>query len=274
MISSLVEKARITKAKRDCPTPIFEAEELIKKAHNKWGEKLCVSWSGGRCSTCILYMAIQQDPDIKVIWNNTGVHFPETLDFVKKIRDKWNINLIETKPEISFWKCVDRFGFPMIRGKYYNRKEISKEGKPMCCIYLKETPLKKAMLKNRVYATLSGIRVCESRMRMFGVAQWGQFYYATTLKMWRYHPIAFWDTDKLLEYIDKQDIPSSEVYNMGHTRSGCWPCTGYLSWREQLGKSHPKMYEELNKMVKKSEGEPTLWEYEDLKGCRQGAVVL
>lgn len=268
-ITPKVEAARIRKARRDCPTSIMEADDLIRVALEKWGDKLSVSWSGGRCSTCVLYMALQQDPDIKVIWNNTGVHFPETLTFVEKIRDEWNLNLIETRPQVSFWECVDLFGFPMIRGKYYKRKEISKEGKPMCCMHLKEAPLKKAMLQHRIHATLTGLRCCESRMRMFGIGQWGQYYYTKKFRMVRYHPIAFWDTKQLLEYFAEHEIPSNEVYNMGHTRSGCWPCTGYISWRETLSRSHPKMYERLNRMVKRMEGEPTLWEYADIEGCRQ-----
>lgn len=262
IINPKVEAARIRKAQRECPTSTLSPEDCIRKALDKWGDRLAVSWSGGRCSTVVLYMALHQKPDISVIFNDTGIEFPETYRFIKRITEEWDLNLTITKPEKTFWECVDLYGFPMIRGKYHDRILLDKEGKPMCCTLLKENPLKMAMLRHRIYASLTGIRVCESRMRMFGVAQYGQYYYTKKFRIWRYHPIAFWDTAHLLDYMEEQGLPQNEIYAKGHTRCGCWPCTGYLSWREQLSHSHPRMYEKLNRMVKKMEGEPTLWEYE------------
>ena len=272
-ITPKVEAARIRKARRDCPTPILGAEDLIQKALDRWGDRLAVAWSGGRCSTAVLYMTLEQSPEVHVIFNDTGVELPETYDFIDRLREEWGFNLIVTKPRKTFWECVDLYGFPMIRGKYYERKEISKEGKPMCCMYLKERPLKLAMLKHRIYAVLTGIRVCESRMRMFGVARWGQYQYTKKFRMWRYHPIAFWDTERLLGHIEEHGLPQNEIYGKGHTRCGCWPCTGFLSWREQLRQSHPEMYRALNRMYMKTKGKVTLWEYADLEGCRQEATI-
>ena len=152
----------------------------------------------------------------------------------------------------------------MIRGKYHKNSK-SKDGRPKCCTLLKEKPLRQA----GIVSTITGIRVAESRLRMFGVSQFGQYYYAKTLKRWQFHPIAFWTTEKLLRFHEDNIIPQNEVYSMGHDRCGCWPCTGYLSWKEQISQSHPRMYRALAKMV----GEPTLWEYQDLEGCRQEAIL-
>jgi len=266
-ITPKIEGARIAKSRRDCPTTILKPEECISQAIKKFSDGVAVAWSGGRCSTVVLHMALKQKPDIKVLWNNTGVEFPETVKFVRSLTENWKLGLVETISERTFWECVDLYGFPMFRGQYTHGKLTSKEGKPMCCKWLKEDPMRNAMLRHRIYAVITGIRACESRARMFGISQYGQYYYAKTMRMWRFHPIAFWDTYTLSRYIEENGLPLNEIYSMGHDRCGCWPCTGYVTWKESLAKSHPKMYQALARM----KGEPTLWEYADTEGCRQEA---
>lgn len=262
-ITPKVEAARIQKAQRDCPTPILGAEDCIRKALKELDNPV-VSWSGGKCSTTVLHLALQQDLEIKVIFNDTGVEFPETYAFIERLRDEWSLNLEVLKPETTFWACVEKYGFPMIRGKY-SKGSHGKDGQPMCCQLLKEAPIKRAALK----CSITGIRVAESRMRMFTACQWGQYYYAKTLGRWQFHPIMFWTTAEVWSYHEKHGIPHNEVYDQGHDRCGCWPCTGYISWKEALARSHPEMYRAIARM----KGEPTLWEYQDLEGCRQETVL-
>jgi phosphoadenosine phosphosulfate reductase len=261
LISRALEISRLRKALRDCPTERLSAVNCIRRAIAQFGDKTVVSWSGGRCSTVVLYLALKINPNIRVIFNDTGIEFPETYAFIKKIRKDWNVNLQVLKPNVSFFRdIVPKYGFPMMRGQYKDNS-ASKDGKPMCCELLKELPLREA----KITCSITGIRLVESRMRMFGICQKGQFYYAKTLKAWRFHPIAFWSTQRLLQFIEKNGIPQNAVYAAGHERCGCWPCTGYLTWRESLSKAHPKMYRALSKMI----GEPTLWEYFENENCDQ-----
>lgn len=262
MISVATERARINKALRDPPVPVLSPRDCIEKAYNKHPGKLVVSWSGGKCSTAVLFMALSLDPEIPVVWNNTGVHFPETIQFVEKIRENWNLNLITLNPENSFWNCIEEYGLPMLRGQYKNSSK-SKDGKPMCCQYLKEMPFQKFLKESGYQATLTGLRASESRMRTFGIAQFGQYYFAKTLKHWRYHPIAFWTRAQLDLFHSENGIPENAIYAMGQERSGCWPCTGYITWQRSLRKSHPKMY----RFLAKKSGQPALWEYLDPETC-------
>jgi len=247
---------------RDCPTPIMQPQDLIKKAVEDQGDNVVVSWSGGRCSTAVLHMALQIEPEIRVVFCDTGVEFPETYDFIEKVSGLWNLNLRILKPKTTFWKCVEKYGFPMLRGKYFDNS-VSKAGRPMCCILLKERP----MLDAEITASITGLRACESRMRMFGIAQRGQYYYAKTLKRFQYHPIALWSNEDLSQYTCRHSIPLNEVYAKEHERCGCWCCTAYCGWRESLATSHPRMY----RFLMKQKGEPLLWEYLDNEGCQQGA---
>ena len=252
------EVPRINFAERNCPTTIYEAHELIEKALKDQPESP-VSWSGGKCSTVVLHMALQINPDIRVIFNDTGIEFPETYEFIDYIVDEWGVNLRKLRPKTTFWTCVKKYGFPQIRGRYQSTKRPhGKDGRPMCCQLLKEAPL----LEARIPSTITGLRVAESRARVFGIAQRGQYYYAKTLKRWNWHPIAFWTEEQCWKYHHDFHIPHNKIYNMGHFRCGCWPCTGYLSWQKYLSVSHPAMY----KALMKKKGTPTLWEYDE-GGC-------
>ena len=262
-VTPKIEEARIRKAMRDCPTPILSAEECIKKALTEFDHPV-VAWSGGKCSTVVLHLALQQDPDVQVVFNDTYVEFRETYAFIDRMHDEWGLNLQVLRPRVTFWECVEKYGFPMLRGKY-SRGPHGKDGKPMCCQLLKEEPILTAGIRE----CITGIRVAESRVRMFGVAKWGQYYYAKTLGRWQFHPIAFWTNREVWRYHEEHGIPHNEIYDKGHDRCGCWPCTGYLSWKEHLARSHPKMYRAIARM----KGEPTLWEYIDIEGCRQEAVL-
>lgn len=257
-ISIKTEAARIRKALRDPPVPPLSSIECIRLALKNHPGKTVVSWSGGKCSTVVLYLTLKEDPNIPVVWNNTGVHFPETIKFVKTITKLWKLNLHVLHPIRSFWSCVKEYGFPMLRGQYKNSSK-SKDGKPMCCQFLKEMPFQQFFKDTGYEATLTGLRASESRVRMFGIANFGQYYYAKTLKHFRYHPIAFWGQSKLDRFHVENELPQNPVYFMGQERCGCWCCTGYITWQKSLRKSHPKMYRFLSKKI----GQPTLWEYVD-----------
>lgn len=76
-------------------TGVTEPEVLIARAIQKHGSKLVVSWSGGRCSTVVLFMALKVDPNIKAIFNDMGgAEFPETIRFVKEYNGRRDIRIL------------------------------------------------------------------------------------------------------------------------------------------------------------------------------------
>lgn len=219
---------------------LFEPGELIKMAIERHGDKLAVGWSGGKCSTTALHIALKLKSNLKIIFNDTGVEYHETIQFIKEITKKWNLNLIVVKPDITFWEIVKKHGFPKMR----------KYGIPKCCNLLKERPLELAYLKHGIEAQIDGIRVAESRVRMFSVAQRGQFHFVQSKKIWKYHPIAFMSSKQLDIYESENALPVNPVYKKyGMDRTGCWPCTGYLLWERTMAKTHPKFYATLKEKM-------------------------
>lgn len=248
--TALAEHAMIENAKRNAVkvAPIYEAEDLVKLAVEQHGDALAVAWSGGKCSTAVLHMARRLKDDIKVVFHDTTVEYPETYTFIRMLQREWNLNLIRTKPEMTFWQCVERYGFPHVRLPNIEA-ERGKTGTPRCCYHLKEKP----MMKLREYgieAVLTGLRAAEARIRMLRIGWSGQFYYAEKYKCWRYHPIVFWASSRLDSYIAEHRVPLSDLYTKkGVARSGCWPCTGFRKWKTQLMYTNPKLYEFLIKRM-------------------------
>ena len=251
---------------------MFDAEELVKGAVERHGDKIAVACSFGKDSMVVLDMALRCDPDIKVIFENTGVEFPETIEFKDRIKEQWNLNLYETKPLKSFWACVDEYGLPTVR-----KKGGKGSNAPKCCKYLKEKPGEILQKKLGVDAILTGIQACESQNR-FKLAKrfenkntpytekvyrgevvefCGQRWFTRNTATWMYHPIMFWSVDDVWKHTYFTGLPVNQVYSKWkglYPRCGCLPCTAYSSWTDRLPISHPQVF----KILMEKEGQAIL----------------
>lgn len=245
------ERANITKAMQGATpvTGVFTAEDLISKALTEHHKKIAIAWSGGRCSTVLLYLALKQCPDVFTVFTNTGVQFRETPEFVERIRKEWNVNLHVAKPEITFWEIVKKYGYPH-ESRLGSPTLGIKGGTPACCKYLKENPATKMYRENKIEALMDGMRVAEARNRMFYMEKYGQFHYVKSVKMWKFHPIAFWSTTYMKEFEAKHNIPINLAYERYRlVRTGCWVCTAFLDWKKSMKKHHPKFLATMEKTM-------------------------
>ena len=239
---------------------MFEAEELVKQAIERHGNQLGVACSFGKDSIVVLHMALKYNPNIKVLFLNTGVEFPETIKFKEQITKDWNLNLVESKPLKSFWECIEKYGVPTYRGKGTART-------PKCCHYLKEKPAEILQKEIGINAILTGLMACESRQRKLTMMRYdhkkapimshgdiefcGQRWFSKHDTTWKYHPIAYWNEQDVWNYIYQKDLPVNPVYykwNGIYDRCGCLPCTAYIGWEKKLSKSHKGLYLQLKKL--------------------------
>jgi len=237
--SEAQEIARIEGVKRKLDR-IYEPEEMIVEAFEAFSSnRMGVAWSGGRCSTDMLHMAREIHPKIKVFWCNHGVHYPKTIKYVRKIAKEWNLNLFEYKPKQTFWEVVEEYGFPD------KGRRPRGQSKPKCCHILKMEPYQRFLEDENIEAMFNGMRVAEGISRGLGVIQKGsQHYYHKTDGVYKFYPILLWTTQEVIEYRRKNDIPKNPLYN-DSDRSGCWPCTSYIYWEQDLMETNYRLYETL-----------------------------
>lgn len=93
---SLEEKIQITIAR-------------IIEWYEHWNGNVTVSFNGGKDSTVLLDITRKIYPDVIACYSDTGLEFPELRKFVQSFD-----NVIMVKPEMTFSKVVEKYGYPMI----------------------------------------------------------------------------------------------------------------------------------------------------------------
>lgn len=61
-----------------------------------------VAWSGGKDSTVVVDLARQVDPNVPVVFYDSGLQFPETLSYLDGLSREWRLNfqVIEAEPDL------------------------------------------------------------------------------------------------------------------------------------------------------------------------------
>jgi len=195
-------------------------------------EDAFVSCSFGKDSTVVLWLCLQENPNILVVFNNTGIEFPETVELKERLREEWRLNLIETRPKKSFWQIAEEHGLD--DGKKY---------RDACCDALKEAPTMEVVRRLRLKYNFTGMTGLESRTRMWTVCERGAAYYSRKNGVWRIHPIAYWTPSEVWRFIRENDLPVNRAYEKyGLERVGCMFCTSHTGWRSQLSRVNRKVY--------------------------------
>lgn len=213
---------------------------IIARNLREYPGKTVVAWSGGKDSTLVLYLVRQLEPNVDVVFNNTGIEYPETVRFINELMVAWNLNLIETKPKKTFWKCAEEFGFPdgTKRGSNKGRKDKT----PHCCYYLKERPMLEEIRVHGWEVIFDGITAVESWIRMFNARDRGTCYFNKKWNIQKVHPILYWTEEEVFAFFESEGIPNNPLYSQGLRRVGCMACTAYKDWEATMAVVNPKLY--------------------------------
>lgn len=93
-----------------------------------WNRQVVVSFSGGKDSTVLLHLVRSIFPDVKAVFSNTGLEYPELQRHVRSID---NVDIVT--PTMRFDEVISTYGYPLI-GKevaeaiYYARRIRSQSG--------------------------------------------------------------------------------------------------------------------------------------------------
>lgn len=244
-------------------------------------DNVYISFSGGKDSTVLAHIAQQIFPDIKMMFVNTGLEFPEIVEFVKlKIEDGWDIDMV--RPEMPFNRVIDKYGYPIISKEqamyieqWRNAKsehtkdirwnggknggfKISEKWKPLakenkfkitsqCCDVMKKKPAK-TYLKNTGRHPIIGTMADESQLRM---QQWLKHGCNSFDGKIVSKPMSIWLESDIWEYIERYKLEIAKPYSMGYDRTGCMFCGFGCHIEEQktgtnrfvkLEQTHPKQH--------------------------------
>jgi 3'-phosphoadenosine 5'-phosphosulfate sulfotransferase (PAPS reductase)/FAD synthetase len=81
----------------------------IVEWHTHYNGKVYVSFSGGKDSTVLLDIARGLFPDIKEMFVDTGLEYPEIREFIKTFD---NVDIV--RPKMSFKQVIETYGYPVV----------------------------------------------------------------------------------------------------------------------------------------------------------------
>ena len=259
----------------------LDLEEKVKYAHKmlstvfKRHRHPVVCWSGGKDSTVVLYLVRLHEPDIPVIYIDSGVEFPETCEFVNFLANEWNLNISSARPKAGerFWDIGSKYGWPIfgksiaanVRGAIRSgkiRPQMSLSEKILaknkihisarCCEFIQQKPTKEIERLLQADLKVIGLRASESRARAKLWIDYGDYYFVKRYfgrgrGIWKANPIAIWTEVDIWKYHEIHSIPHCKLYDMGYTRNGCWSCAmgirnGQL---KRLRENHPELFKYL-----------------------------
>jgi phosphoadenosine phosphosulfate reductase len=227
--------------------------EALQKNNVNGVSAVACSW--GKDSVVLVHLVKEFCGKAFVEFNNTGVEYPQTLEYRDRMLVEWGLanRYVETHPEMSFWDCVEKYGYPHLRRMSKLRNKKAKNGAPACCRILKEIPDKKFCREYGVGLKFVGLQASESMVRRLSFLREGELYYSNQRKMWMCRPLMIWTDEDIWAYHELFDIPRNPLYDL-MPRNGCMPCTGFKRWKEVMAKANPRLYDKVAADL----GSPTL----------------
>lgn len=197
-----------------------------------------ISFSGGKDSLVTLNLGLKAKPNAEILFINTQLEFPETVEYVHDFCSKRNLKLHEIKEENSnFFEQIKSFGPPAKDFRW-------------CCKTNKLGPLTTFIQRQypKGCVTVEGRRIYESfsRSKIGAVEKNPYVPNQTTLC-----PIRNWKALEVMLYIYWNKLPKNPLYEKDYERIGCWLCPASLqSELENTRRTHPQLYEQLNSCLR------------------------
>ncbi|MDA9101289.1 phosphoadenylyl-sulfate reductase [Omnitrophica bacterium] len=184
-------------------------EQIIRWAVSQFSGRLTMTSSFGPESGVLLHMVSCIQPQIPVLFLETGYHFKETLDYKRQLIELFglkNVRGLKARPEQKEQLLNDYQGIPY------------EKNPDLCCRYNKVEPLQ-AALKD-YGAWMSGIRRYQTDFRKsIRIVE------AVDDGLYKISPLANFTSRDAWWYLKENKIPQHPLYEKGYLSIGCWPCT-------------------------------------------------
>ena len=181
-----------------------------------FGELAVVS-SFGAESAVLLHLVATLNPETRVVFLDTGFHFPETLAYRDELIARLGLQRAQTIG-------ID----PLSEKRYDDAGTLHQVDPDRCCAVRKVQVLKRAL---RPYGGwISGQKQFQSteRARLERV-EWDELY-----AMWKFNPLADWSADRIATYQAEHRLPPHPLVSEGYPSIGCEPCTSRVAGGEDM----------------------------------------
>ena len=211
---------------------IIVSKMRIRQWHEHYEGSVYVGFSGGVDSTVLLHLVRQEFPDVKGVFVNTGLEYPQIVKFVHTLS---NIDII--RPKLTYKEVIEKYGYPIIsketsqkiedvrttKSEHMRNLRLGKTGSKLgklsnkwmylvdapfkissrCCDVLKKAPLLKYQRENKIFPYV-GTMAEESFRRQQSYCK--HSCNAFNMKEPQSRPLMFWSKNDVLQYLRDYDV--------------------------------------------------------------------
>lgn len=183
------------------------AQDVLRAAiAREWPGDLTYVSSFGAESVVMLSLIAEVDASLPVIFIDTGMHFPQTLDYRDEVIERLGLTGVRNiNPNETERKVLDPKGM------------LWKTDADACCALRKVRPLEPALEGFNAWIT--------GRKRFHGGARMNLPVFEFTDGRYKVNPLANWTQAHVDQYLEEKDLPRHPLVAQGYPSIGCWPCT-------------------------------------------------
>lgn len=182
------------------------AQDIIRVALREFGRRLTYVSSFGAESAAMLGLISEVDPEIPIVFIDTGMHFHQTLQYRDALATTLGLADIRTfHPVKEEVKAVDPKGV------------LNKTDPDACCEVRKVRPLAPALEGFEAWIT--------GRKRFHGGGRVHLSVVEFSEGRYKFNPLIEWGVEEVEKYFVDRALPPHPMVAEGYPSIGCWPCT-------------------------------------------------
>lgn len=172
----------------------------------EWQDELTYVSSFGAESAVMLALIADVDPDLPIVFMDTGMHFPQTLDYKEELIERLGLSNVRDIPPVE----SERLALDP-------KNTLWKTNTDACCALRKVRPLAPALEGFSAWIT--------GRKRFHGGARMSLPVFEHAAGRFKVNPLASWTQDDVQDYFKRRQLPKHPLVAQGYPSIGCWPCT-------------------------------------------------
>ncbi|WIY62581.1 phosphoadenylyl-sulfate reductase [Bacillus arachidis] len=185
------------------------ALQVLEWAYKHYEDDIVYACSFGVEGMVLLHLINQVNPSANVVFLDTNVHFQETYDLIKRVRERFpNLKITEKQPSLTLEEQAKEHG-----------DNLWEHNPNLCCKLRKVLPLEESLSSGKSW--ISGLRreQSETRKHTRFINQDHRF---QSIKIC---PLIHWTWKEVWRYVFKHHLPYNPLHDVGYPSIGCEKCT-------------------------------------------------
>lgn len=194
--------ARLNDELRDASAQTILRASILRE----WMSELTYVSSFGAESAVMLALIADVEPDLPIVFLETGMHFPQTLDYKEELIERLGLTNVRDIPPSEEERLAED-----------PKNTLWKTDPDACCALRKVRPLEPALEGFDAWIT--------GRKRFHGGARMSLPVFEHAAGRFKVNPLAGWTQEDVQAYFKRRELPRHPLTAQGYPSVGCWPCT-------------------------------------------------